>query len=1148
VLCAASQRAAADTHQFPGVNTDSPWVVTVTVEGENLEYGNSTLIGVARFLLYAGDSTVSVSVRASYTGPNAAEGAKPRVTLTSGHENWTYDSESDLYHHKPIDLQQVPSEQRYVSMGFQMEIDTKPGTQEPVDLFSGNIRFMPRLYVGIDASRGPHEAFLEAGVRSYRWENDTGLTLVVSNTPLESLAVEIVDSGVFSISSRIQTGKAIDTDPTGRADVRVVASLAENFDQYGHITDEVAFDVTSDRYYSGTRYRVKSIVRLPFGRVSFVDGSCYWRKDADHDWKELKQGTVLAPPNWVYVGKWFSIASLSRVGIDFCDGRRCILHTSHFGTTAEIGKELENHRLAAWVNLQDLPYDIARNPVSWGVYVFSKGAGKLTQVLLPGGWIVSRVVGSGTGNLLKYSLTPVQEENGGTKTGRMVANDVTSERDQHVTMTLFSDGTVTFENAGGPIDIAGPQNTITLPSGAMTMDDPAGLTPFSDLAASSLGADEGPVNPSLTPRDGANVSTRRPDVYVTFPGADSNDVASGSLECRVNGVLTLSRMETNGMAYVETGTLPDGPCTVDAAFTSLGGVRTTTGTTFTVDGAVSPPRWLTATGGASTVGLRWNRVLDYDLDGYRVFRSSASNGAYAELTGNLIKQPAFLDDSPLSHGFYKVRAVSTDGEESSFSTVADAVPGGAGATPPPVTNLTATQSDAGVVIEFDDDADPYVVWSIERSSAGGPFADVLAGERVWEAGTIDTTVTLGQSYTYRVTPYGLDGQVGTSAVSASVTVVDTSPDAPGGLTVYVDESNVAHLRWDPHRAGDVTLFNVYRDSGPGYAVIGTRPAGVTTYSDGPLAPGAHSWKVTAQDAAAQEGAGTIVHANWWRAGGPAGSFQFASGFQQIMKASGEAALTVTRTGGSSGGAFVQYGTEDDTAVAGVDYAPRGGTLIFAQGEESKAIRVPLLPGAGFSRFKVKLFAVLGGGTLGSPATTTIALMAGGLAAPAALNATAGTSAGSVDLTWSPVAGATSYGVWWSRTPQVGTAERIATGVTTTSYGDRGAVPSVHGYYWVRGLSASSVGAYSAAAEGWRGGSVPVVEEMGIAIDGREMSLSAWSLENRLYRVQMAPSLDGAWEDLPGFPEVDGTGRLIDCVRFGTALDQGYFRLRIRDRE
>ncbi len=50
-------------------------------------------------------------------------------------------------------------------------------------------------------------------------------------------------------------------------------------------------------------------------------------------------------------------------------------------------------------------------------------------------------------------------------------------------------------------------------------------------------------------------------------------------------------------------------------------------------------------------------------------------------------------------------------------------------------------------------------------------------------------------------------------------------------------------------------------------------------------------------------------------------------------------LTVTRTGGTTGTATVNFATADGTAIAGSDYLPASGTLTFAPGETSKTITV-----------------------------------------------------------------------------------------------------------------------------------------------------------------------------------------------------------------
>ena len=59
-------------------------------------------------------------------------------------------------------------------------------------------------------------------------------------------------------------------------------------------------------------------------------------------------------------------------------------------------------------------------------------------------------------------------------------------------------------------------------------------------------------------------------------------------------------------------------------------------------------------------------------------------------------------------------------------------------------------------------------------------------------------------------------------------------------------------------------------------------------------------------------------------------------------------VTVTRVAGSSGRLLVDYATQDDTAVAGVNYTPVSGTLVFDDFEMSKTIVIPIIPTSFYS--------------------------------------------------------------------------------------------------------------------------------------------------------------------------------------------------------
>jgi hypothetical protein len=109
----------------------------------------------------------------------------------------------------------------------------------------------------------------------------------------------------------------------------------------------------------------------------------------------------------------------------------------------------------------------------------------------------------------------------------------------------------------------------------------------------------------------------------------------------------------------------------------------------------------------------------------------------------------------------------------------------------------------------------------------------------------------------------------------------------------------------------------------------------------------------------------------WRSAHPPGVVQHASAASSAFRNAGTALLSVTRTGGSTGPASVDYASADGTALAGTDYTAVAGTLDWADGDTTaKTIAVPLLnaPIAGAGRtltvaLSAPLYADLGSTTM-----------------------------------------------------------------------------------------------------------------------------------------------------------------------------------------
>ncbi|WPC40213.1 Calx-beta domain-containing protein [Clostridium sp. JS66] len=90
---------------------------------------------------------------------------------------------------------------------------------------------------------------------------------------------------------------------------------------------------------------------------------------------------------------------------------------------------------------------------------------------------------------------------------------------------------------------------------------------------------------------------------------------------------------------------------------------------------------------------------------------------------------------------------------------------------------------------------------------------------------------------------------------------------------------------------------------------------------------------------------------------PIAELQFNPATYAVNENAASIALTVTRTGDTSGPLTVDYATSNVTATAGSDYTATSGTLAFAAGETSKTITVPILDDAvyeGNETFKISL--------------------------------------------------------------------------------------------------------------------------------------------------------------------------------------------------
>jgi hypothetical protein len=107
----------------------------------------------------------------------------------------------------------------------------------------------------------------------------------------------------------------------------------------------------------------------------------------------------------------------------------------------------------------------------------------------------------------------------------------------------------------------------------------------------------------------------------------------------------------------------------------------------------------------------------------------------------------------------------------------------------------------------------------------------------------------------------------------------------------------------------------------------------------------------------------------------AGTAQFSAASYSVAETAGTATITVTRSGGTSSLATVNYSTSDGSAVAPTDYATSAGTLTFGLNEKSKTFPIPVIdnatPDNGAVSVNLTLDTPANGLALGATSTATL---------------------------------------------------------------------------------------------------------------------------------------------------------------------------------
>jgi len=119
-----------------------------------------------------------------------------------------------------------------------------------------------------------------------------------------------------------------------------------------------------------------------------------------------------------------------------------------------------------------------------------------------------------------------------------------------------------------------------------------------------------------------------------------------------------------------------------------------------------------------------------------------------------------------------------------------------------------------------------------------------------------------------------------------------------------------------------------------------------------------------------------VVAEFLVASGP-GLIEFATASTNVWENSGIAVVEVRRHDGAEGTVEVSFSTQDGSAIAGRDYQATAGTLMFAPGENSKTIAVPIINNGQAEcnrEFSLRLSNAMGGAFLYGATNLTVSIV------------------------------------------------------------------------------------------------------------------------------------------------------------------------------
>lgn len=985
--------AFADTHLLPVNQWESEsWTVQARIEGQDVKFcqeGEEGALGLGnRVILYTAPKEASVSVWAEFRGelpPDVQPIGQTIEMFGQQDTHWTTEGGVATTTVSLITNQEHLVE--YCLLQGRAVLHTTDTNWTPTANFTATLYVARPISVAAGGAVGGSLALYAYAQTPYVRSNTlTGVSWVdYLSEPLPDAQVkaEAVE-GVEVASGWLTTGEA------GNARATVWAETSSLVDVAGLVSGRVRIKAVKDR---ATVQREVDL-HIPYANVASANGAfLVGRAGAILEPRGIIDGEILRPGDVVRVGNEF-IGTGPYLNVSFCNGQRVTLQSDTVGgIRAVVGQGSFDHRTPVLkASLENAVQNIQADPRRYGRMLVYKALGNAVDGLLgipnavgwsvttPGG-AVEEWVGDFAESAYQPGGNPVRKDGPVFGPGDSSAPDAPWAAS---VVDFYSDGTARAYNRGATLRVSGPSASATASLGGMVvarLNVPGGTT--SPTGSAPLGGFAPFI--SIAPTNGAADVAIRPTLRLQFTEFGFNSVLPGSLRCRLDGRLLESQIRFDSGEFVHqvpaTAALAPGSHQWDVEFALLHGGLAHTSVAFSVTSALPAPRGVRAAAGQQRVGLCWDaEALAWAHGGFRVYRT-AGGGSPVLISGETpLRQPNFVDASPVASASYAVAGLDTGGNEGPHSApVAVTFPGSAPAAPlAPVIAAESPEPGPGLALVIEDSTPGFTLWRIEAaSSAIGPFADVLVGELTsMDHWPIPEPFAETRPF-YRVTAVNVDGAAGAPVVVGPLAVPVPLP-AVAGLTAALNTNGTVTLQWDAWSARPKLGYRIERWSTGQWSLAADVDAATLSWTDTPAANGAlFQWRVAARlTAGGTSPVSPAMGLRWQPASVQPGSIRFAGGTQSGFEGV-TLPVQIIREGGSDGPAFVTWSSWGwaGNASPEVDYTPGAGLLIFAPGETEKIVNIPLLADNMRERpdesFYVYLRGVEGGPALTEPSMAQV---------------------------------------------------------------------------------------------------------------------------------------------------------------------------------